>query len=114
MSSARASCACAGGEEPLDGTAVHPESYAAAGALLTACGCRKKVQKNGSVPGILKAAEEKGFAALSAELAVGEPTLRDIAAELERPGRDLRDDLPQPVLRTGCAVHGGFAGRGWN
>ncbi len=89
----------AGGEEPLDGTAIHPESYAAAGALLTACGCRKKVQKNGSVPGILKAAEEKGFAALSAELAVGEPTLRDIAAELERPGRDLRDDLPQPVLR---------------
>ena len=88
-----------GGEEPLDGTAIHPESYAAAGALLTACGCRKKVQKNGSVPGILKAAEEKGFAALSAELAVGEPTLRDIAAELERPGRDLRDDLPQPVLR---------------
>ena len=88
-----------GGEEPLDGTAIHPESYAAAGALLTACGCRKKVQKNGSVPGILKAAEETGFAALSAELAVGEPTLRDIAAELERPGRDLRDDLPQPVLR---------------
>lgn len=88
-----------GGEELLDGTAIHPESYAAAGALLTACGCRKKVQKNGSVPGILKAAEEKGFAALSAELAVGEPTLRDIAAELERPGRDLRDDLPQPVLR---------------
>ena len=88
-----------GGEEPLDGTAIHPESYAAAGALLTACGCRKKVQKNGSVPGILKAAEEKGFAVLSAELAVGEPTLRDIAAELERPGRDLRDDLPQPVLR---------------
>ena len=88
-----------GGEEPLDGTAIHPESYAAAGALLTACGCRKKVQKNGSVPGILKTAEEKGFAALSAELAVGEPTLRDIAAELERPGRDLRDDLPQPVLR---------------
>ena len=88
-----------GGEEPLDGTAIHPESYAAAGALLTACDCRKKVQKNGSVPGILKAAEEKGFAALSAELAVGEPTLRDIAAELERPGRDLRDDLPQPVLR---------------
>ena len=88
-----------GGEEPLDGTAIHPESYAAAGALLMACGCRKKVQENGSVPGILKAAEEKGFAALSAELAVGEPTLRDIAAELERPGRDLRDDLPQPVLR---------------
>lgn len=88
-----------GGEEPLDGTAIHPESYAAAGALLIACGCRKKVQKNGSVPGILKAAEEKGFAALSVELAVGEPTLRDIAAELERPGRDLRDDLPQPVLR---------------
>ncbi len=88
-----------GGEEPLDGTAIHPESYAAAGALLTACGCRKKVQKNGSVPGILKVAEEKGFAALSAELAVGEPTLRDIAVELERPGRDLRDDLPQPVLR---------------
>ena len=88
-----------GGEEPLDGTAIHPESYAAAGALLMACGCRKKVQKNGSVPGILKAAEEKGFAALSVELAVGEPTLRDIAAELERPGRDLRDDLPQPVLR---------------
>ena len=88
-----------GGEEPLDGTAIHPESYAAAGARLTACGCQKKVQKNGSVPGILKAAEEKGFAALSAELAVGEPTLRDIAAELERPGRDLRDDLPQPVLR---------------
>ena len=82
-----------GGKEPLDNTAVHPESYKAAKALL---------KHLGAVPGD-PALEEKAKAAdlsaLAKELEVGEPTLRDILKELAKPGRDPRDELPPPLLR---------------
>ena len=81
--------------ELLDNTGVHPESYAAAKELLTLLGCGKGEDLS-SLPvkldayGCAKAAEACG---------VGEPTLADIAAELAKPGRDPRDDLPAPILR---------------
>ena len=84
--------------EVLDHTAVHPESYAAAGKLLELCGYTKK-----DIPGALRDLPQRmaqyGAAALAQACGVGEPTLADIAAELQKPGRDPREDLPQPVLR---------------
>ena len=96
---------CAGflrvhGGNPLDATAVHPESYPAAKALLARLGYDAKALTRGGIPGIARRAEEEGYACLAKELGVGEMTLRDIASELERPGRDPRDALPPPVLRT--------------
>ena len=81
--------------EILDNTGVHPESYGAAKALLTLLGCRKG-EDFGSLPEKLNA---YGVARAAAECGVGEPTLRDIAKELAKPGRDPRDELPAPVLR---------------
>ena len=96
---------CAGflrvhGSNPLDATAVHPESYAAAKALMEKLGYAPQALKRGGIIGILAKAEQAGMAKLAAELGVGEMTLRDIASELEKPGRDPRDELPAPVLRT--------------
>ena len=96
---------CAGflrvrGKNPLDATAVHPESYPAAKALLARLGYEEKALARGGVAGIQKRVEEIGAQKLAQELGVGEMTLRDIAAELEKPGRDPREDLPKPVLRT--------------
>ena len=85
-------------KELLDNTAVHPESYAAAAKLLELCGYTKK-----DVPGKLQELTERmkayGLTKLAHECGVGEPTLLDIAAELQKPGRDPRDELPQPILR---------------
>ena len=79
----------------LDHTAVHPESYAVAQKLLEYCGL---------TPASVSALQEKvdaiGLPALAERLEVGEPTLADIVAELQHPGRDPRDELPQPLLRT--------------
>ena len=87
-------------KSPLDNTAVHPESYGAAEKLLALCGhgmADVRAGKLGDLKGELAAyGEEK--AAL--ECGVGVPTLRDVAAELMKPGRDPRDELPAPVLRT--------------
>ena len=96
---------CAGflrvhGKEPLDATAVHPESYAAARALLTRMGVSAEELSRGGIPGFLARCEAEGMSKLAAELGTGELTLRDIASELERPGRDPRDELPPPLLRT--------------
>ena len=96
---------CAGflrvhGSNPLDATAVHPESYAAAKALMEKLGYAPQALKRGGIVGILAKAEQAGMEKLAAELGVGEMTLRDIASELEKPGRDPRDELPAPVLRT--------------
>ena len=89
-----------GGKNVLDNTAVHPESYAAAEQLLTLTGhTLADVQAGnlGDLPARLKAyGEEKAAAACG----VGVPTLRDVAAELMKPGRDVRDELPKPILRT--------------
>ena len=96
---------CAGflrvhGSNPLDATAVHPESYAAARALLEHLGVELKALARGGVPGVLGRVQEEGAAKLAESLGVGEMTLLDIAAELEKPGRDPREALPPPVLRT--------------
>ncbi len=95
---------CAGflrvhGREPLDATAVHPESYPAARALLARLGYDAKAI-GGGVPGVFARVQETGAARLAQELGVGEMTLCDIARELEKPGRDPREDLPPVVLRT--------------
>ena len=86
-------------KNPLDATAVHPESYDAAKAILTALGCDAKAVRGG-IPDIAQRAQLYGMDKLAAEAGVGLPTLRDILSELQKPGRDPRDDLPKPVLRT--------------
>ena len=86
-------------KNPLDSTGVHPESYDAAKALLEKLGYDLKNLKGGILEIPLKArafGEEK----LAAEIGVGLPTLKDMIAELQKPGRDPRDELPKPVLRT--------------
>ncbi|MBQ9010742.1 MAG: RNA-binding transcriptional accessory protein [Clostridia bacterium] len=95
---------CAGflrvnGKEPLDATAVHPESYPVARALLKRMNINNEEIGSG-IEGFYARVEQTGFEKLGEELSVGVPTLRDIAKELERPGRDPRDSLPAPVLRT--------------
>ena len=87
-------------KNPLDGTAVHPESYMAAEALLSALGYDKKDLKSGGIPTIGLKAKQYGEEKLAAELQIGLPTLKDILSELQKPGRDPRDELPKPVLRT--------------
>ena len=87
-------------KNPLDATAVHPESYDAAKALLTTLGFSLNEVKNGGVPGIGQRAREYGEEKLAAALGIGLPTLKDMLAELQKPGRDPRDELPKPVLRT--------------
>lgn len=87
-------------KNPLDATAVHPESYDAAKAVLGKLGYEAKDVKNGGIPGIALQAKEYGLENLSRELNVGIPTLNDILSELQKPGRDPRDELPKPVLRT--------------
>ena len=91
-----------GAKNPLDATAVHPESYAAARGLLDACGFPGADAVPGSaalrdLPARVKA---RGVKTLCEELGVGEPTLMDIVSELCRPGRDVRDTLPKPLLRS--------------
>jgi len=84
----------------FDNTGVHPESYDAAKALLSECGYGEGDIKAGGVEGIVDKMESIGVKKLAETLGVGEPTLRDIAKELSRPGRDPRDELPPPMLRT--------------
>ena len=79
----------------LDNTGVHPESYAAASALLKLLGCKK----GDNLSDLTRKLEEYGLNKAAAECAVGEPTLLDIARELSKPGRDPRDELPAPILR---------------
>ena len=86
-------------KNPLDATAVHPESYDAAKAIIAALGCDAGAVRGG-IPDIARRAQLYGMEKLAAEACVGLPTLRDILAELQKPGRDPRDDLPKPVLRT--------------
>jgi len=81
--------------ELLDNTGVHPESYAAAKVLLSLLGC----EKGQELTGLTAKLESYGPAKAAAECALGEMTLRDIARELSKPGRDPRDELPKPVLR---------------
>ena len=88
----------AGGKEPLDGTSVHPESYGAARQLLEKLGCREEDLAKGGIQGISK--KIRDYKSMARDLGVGEPTLRDIAAELEKPARDPREEMPRPILRS--------------
>lgn len=85
----------------LDNTAVHPESYAAAEALLKKCGYSLADVANGDLSGLEEAVRSAGWTQLAEELGIGAPTLRDIVSELLKPGRDPRDELPAPIMRRG-------------
>lgn len=84
----------------FDHTGVHPESYTAAKKLLTLCGYSLDDVANGTVTGLLERVKAYGEAKAAEECAIGIPTLQDIVSELLKPGRDPRDELPAPVLRT--------------
>ena len=88
-----------GGKEILDCTGVHPESYTAARQLLDRFGYTAEDVRLSRLAGLREKVKKEGFKTICAELAVGEPTLTDIISELEKPGRDIRDSLPQTVLR---------------
>ena len=84
----------------LDQTAVHPESYDAAEKLLALTGYTLADVKAGNIADLPKRLAAYGEEKAAAECGVGVPTLKDVAAELMKPGRDIRDELPKPILRT--------------
>lgn len=86
----------ADGENPLDATSIHPESYEAAGKLLAELGIAQEFHVGQNA----KAVQVKDYRKMAETIGVGEPTLRDIVQELNKPGRDPRDEMPQPILRT--------------
>jgi len=88
----------AGGKNVLDSTSVHPESYEAAEKLLKKLGLKPEDISNGRASGL--SGMVKDYSGTAKELDVGEITLRDIVKELEKPGRDPRDEMPRPILRT--------------
>lgn len=87
-------------KEVLDNTAVHPESYGAAKNLLRLTGYTEEDVRNRKVGDLEKRVSELGWVDVATKLKIGEPTLRDIVSELLKPGRDPRDELPKPMLRT--------------
>ena len=89
-----------GSKEILDNTAVHPESYETARALIALFGYSAEDVRAGHLSSLGAKVREMGVASVCEQLGVGEPTLLDIIGELEKPGRDLRDTLPPPELRT--------------
>ena len=88
-----------GSDEVLDATGVHPESYEAAHRLLDMFGFDEAEIRSGGLRLLGKKVSERGRAAVAEELGIGEPTLCDMISELEKPGRDVRDSFPAPVLR---------------
>lgn len=86
--------------DPLDNTAVHPESYTAAKQLLELCGYTTDDIRNGSLSELNRKAAAIGLDNAAEKLGIGRPTLEDIITELTKPGRDPRDELPPPLLRT--------------
>lgn len=86
------------GDNPLDATAVHPESYAAAEKLLATLGYQPQDIVSGKLKGLSK--KIKNPKNLASELGIGEITLQDIVKELEKPARDPREDMPKPILRS--------------
>lgn len=87
-----------GGQNPLDSTSVHPESYEAAELLLKKLGYATEDLKGEKLNGISK--KIRGNKKMAGELGIGEMTLRDIVKELEKPGRDPREEMPKPILRS--------------
>lgn len=88
-------------KEPLDNTSVHPESYEAAKKIIEVLGYNKEDLKNKNLNDIDERAELKGLHKLSEEVEIGELTLKDIIKELKKPGRDPREEMPKPILKTG-------------
>ena len=84
-----------GGDDPLDATSVHPESYEAARKLLARMGMQPEQILDGTAVIFIQ-----DYRKMAAELGIGEITLRDIEKELKKPGRDPRDEMPKPILRT--------------
>lgn len=84
----------------FDNTAVHPESYTAAKELLKICNVSESDIKTGNISLLKSQVETLGTSALAKQLDIGEPTLIDIVSELSKPGRDPRDELPKPLLRS--------------
>ena len=89
-----------GGKEPLDSTAVHPESYPAAKALLKTLGYVESDISAGKLSSLRDEAEKIGLPSIAEKLGIGIPTLSDVIDELMKPGRDPRDELPPPLLRS--------------
>lgn len=87
-------------DDVLDNTGVHPESYLAARKLLKLCNVSDDDVRSGNVSAVQGYVEAVGTSALAAQLDIGEPTLIDISKEIAKPGRDPRDELPAPLLRT--------------
>jgi uncharacterized protein len=87
------------GKNALDNTSVHPESYDAAKKLLKLCDYSEKDLRENNIKNLSDIVNAKGIENTAQELEIGVPTLTDIINELERPGRDPRDELPPPVLR---------------
>ena len=88
----------AGGSNPLDSTSVHPESYDAAAQLLKKLGYSMEDITSGGLKGL--SGKVGNVSGMARELGIGELTLKDIIKELEKPGRDPRDEMPKPILRT--------------
>ena len=88
------------GKQVFDSTGVHPESYAIAEDLLKRFGFSTEDVRNNNLGLLRFKATQYGIAKLARELGCGEPTLEDIISELEKPGRDIRDDAPAPILST--------------
>ncbi len=96
---------CAGflritGENVLDNTAVHPENYKAVEKLLSLVGFNLADVEQGKIGDIRERIDKLGMSKVSKECQIGEPTLLDIVGELLKPGRDIRDSLPKPILRS--------------
>lgn len=89
-----------GGDDILDNTAVHPESYDATRKLLKIFDMSEEDVKNGNIANLPKLIELKGEEKVAKECEIGVPTLNDITKELLKPGRDIRESMPKPVLRS--------------
>ena len=87
-------------KNPLDNTAVHPESYKAAKELLAILDYTEKDVKNGNIADIEQRLDKNNASEIANKIGVGVPTLKDIVKELAKPGRDPRDELPAPMLRS--------------
>ncbi len=88
------------GEEVLDNTAVHPESYDSTRKLLAIFGFSEEDVKNGNIKELPTLISTKGEEKVASQIGVGVPTLKDIVNELLRPGRDIRESMPKPTLRS--------------
>lgn len=89
------------GKEPLDNTSVHPESYDDTRKLLNILCYKEEELRKGGLSDVEERISKIGYDKILSELSIGEMTLHDIVSELKKPGRDIREELPKPILKTG-------------